>query len=806
MQFDVLPSLVTAVVILSLLGLAGSIYYRRNYLQHRRKAHQKAKDNNQRFQSILHNSHDAFVLIDDNSRVIFWNDQAERLFGWQADEAVGKTLEELIIPASHHQAHREGMTHFLETGEASALNKRLELPARHKSGKEFPIEATIGTSVNNSNREFFAFMHDITERMEANQRLVQQAQYDALTSLPNRLLFMERLEQAMLRCQRHGHMIALMYLDVDHFKTVNDSLGHLAGDELLQRFAKRLKNTVRAIDTVARLGGDEFTILVESLNTREDALVVAEKLVANAMETIESGDDIFQITASVGISTYSGEAMDSKKLMVKADQALYQAKRAGRNRYQLATETEEAVPEVRASEPDPESAPQQFIPTITGSASSLASVLLENSVTPLSGDHLLQQIAGRETLPLDDFLQNVLAAVRHHLEMDVAFISEFTGNERVFRYVDSGDNDSPITVGDSGPLEESYCQKVVDGRLPERINDAFDVPEAMTMPVTQKLPVRGHISVPIRFRDNRLYGTFCCFSSRPSGTLNDRDLDLMRALATLAGHHIESLLSAEQRYVMDRASIQSILSEESLETLYQPVYDLRTQTVAGLEVLSYFTGTTRMSPREGFELANRVGLGISLELMAIRHGMVALSKLPAGLYLSFNVSPETVLSGELQRIFEGNEASRCVLEIRESHLQEDTGVLQEALQELHSQGVRLAVDDFAGESSSLQCSLRFRPAMLKQVMSLTRDIDSHENESIMTAAMASFSAQLDCPLVAKGVETREEMERLAELGVTHCQGWLPGPPMPLEEVVAVVLSRSPQSQQNAAESPASPQH
>jgi len=135
-------------------------------------------------------------------------------------------------------------------------------------------------------------------------------------------------------------------------------------------------------------------------------------------------------------------------------------------------------------------------------------------------------------------LQKTLSALRRHLDMDVAFISHFHDGVREFEFIDSKDMNPPIAVGDSGSLEDSYCQRVVDGRLPEIINDAFELPEAMSLDVTEKLPVRAHMSVPIRLRDGSIYGTFCCFSYKPNQTLNERDIFVMHVFADLIAQQL----------------------------------------------------------------------------------------------------------------------------------------------------------------------------------------------------------------------------------------------------------------------------
>jgi diguanylate cyclase (GGDEF)-like protein len=183
---------------------------------------------------------------------------------------------------------------------------------------------------------------DISARMEMQGRLVHQATHDVLTGLPNRSLFYDRLTQAIARSRRAGTLMAVLYLDIDKFKSINDTLGHDAGDDLLKAFSRRLAGCVRTTDTVARLGGDEYAVVLESLAGRDDGCRVAEKIV-NAMQppfTLQSRS--LGITTSVGIAFYEGESEAGPDGLVKrADGALYRAKHAGRNNYQVYDEKAE---------------------------------------------------------------------------------------------------------------------------------------------------------------------------------------------------------------------------------------------------------------------------------------------------------------------------------------------------------------------------------------------------------------------------------------------------------------------------------
>jgi diguanylate cyclase (GGDEF)-like protein len=178
---------------------------------------------------------------------------------------------------------------------------------------------------------------DITARKEAEAELAHRAAHDGLTGLPNRILYFDRLEQAILRCRRSRALIAVMYLDIDRFKTINDTLGHARGDAVLQEVGSRLRRCVRATDTIARLGGDEFTLILEELNHRDNGVRIAEKIVAAIRAPFALEGGTIDTSTSVGIAFYDGAgSVSPDELVAAADRALYEAKRAGRDRFHVA--------------------------------------------------------------------------------------------------------------------------------------------------------------------------------------------------------------------------------------------------------------------------------------------------------------------------------------------------------------------------------------------------------------------------------------------------------------------------------------
>lgn len=284
--------------------------------------------------AVIENANDAYVCIDHAGVVSAWNRQAQDTFGWTSEEAIGRLLDELIIPQHLREAHRSGMKRYLGTGETKVLNRRLELPAIRKDGSQLPVEVRIRALDLDGQKIFSAFLHDITERKRAEEARDYEALHDALTGKSNRRALFELLPIAIARSNRSGNTMALLFLDLDGFKAVNDTLGHEAGDCLLQVIACRLSDSVRQTDSVARLAGDEFVVVLEGLLFGlDDAQSVAEKLLIRVQEPVLLGAKSAQVTASIGIALHSsGGTRSAEQLLKAADMAMYEAKRDGKSR------------------------------------------------------------------------------------------------------------------------------------------------------------------------------------------------------------------------------------------------------------------------------------------------------------------------------------------------------------------------------------------------------------------------------------------------------------------------------------------
>ena len=227
-------------------------------------------------------------------------------------------------------------------------------------------------------------------------------------------------------------------------------------------------------------------------------------------------------------------------------------------------------------------------------------------------------------LTTDTHIRRMLQIVRTHLDMDVGFVSEFVDGRRVFKQVDARIA-SPVKEGGSDPLEDSFCQRVADGRMPELMPDAALNPEAAKMPVTRELPVGAHMSVPLRMPDGQVFGTFCCFSFAPNMSLNERDMRIMRAFAAIVADFIHEELELEREAELKRERIEWTIAQSSFHVRYQPIFRLHDETVAAFECLARFEGEPYRSPDKWFAEAEEVGLAAELELAVVRKALEALA-------------------------------------------------------------------------------------------------------------------------------------------------------------------------------------
>ena len=296
-------------------------------INNRLKAEKELQQSEERLKQLIEISSEA-ILIHHQGRIIDANAMAEKLFGYSQEELSKLLIWEMMDPESIAKAR----AHYVDNYELP-----YEVTAMHRNGTSFPIEICAKTSFVNGRQLRVTCVRDITERKEQEQRVIHQAHYDALTGLPNRNLMIDRLNQAIKKAHRHDQKAIVMFLDLDDFKKINDTLGHSTGDQLLLAAGKRLQSTSREGDTLARYGGDEFILILEDIDSLLDAEVVAEKMLRALSQEFILGEQSFYISGSIGIAVYPDDGKDVDQLLQKADTAMYCSKEEGRNTYHFYT-------------------------------------------------------------------------------------------------------------------------------------------------------------------------------------------------------------------------------------------------------------------------------------------------------------------------------------------------------------------------------------------------------------------------------------------------------------------------------------
>lgn len=318
-------------VIVCLLLLFG--IYAQIMLGRQQQAYRQLKNNTQLLRQIVDNAHDAFFSIDATGQIIDWNPSAEKMFGWSRRHAIGQKITDTIISPEHRHAFSCELESFSISGQTELLNTRSEASLWHRDGYAFPAELSITPLATGDSFIFTGFVRDISERKLTEERLLHLAHTDSLTGLPNRQSFNDVLLQEISIAHRHRQQLAVMFLDLDQFKAVNDSLGHDAGDQLLCETAKRLQDCIRDSDTLARIGGDEFVFVLPNIRSSNEPGAICERILNTLKAPFLINNNECFIGASIGISLYPQDGDELETLEKHADIAMYRAKAAGKNDY-----------------------------------------------------------------------------------------------------------------------------------------------------------------------------------------------------------------------------------------------------------------------------------------------------------------------------------------------------------------------------------------------------------------------------------------------------------------------------------------
>lgn len=295
----------------------------------RKHAEALLRESEEHFSEVVSMSPDAVVMVDEAQCIVFFNKQAEKIFGYEAREVLGQSLD-LLLPSRFVEAHRQHIRSFGVANTAVRMmdERGREIFGRRKDGTEFPAMASISKLCRSGKTLFTAIIRDITEQKQAEEKICRLAYYDPLTGFPNRFLFHDLLEAAILQAKRENKSVAVLFMDLDRFKEINDTLGHYQGDLLLRHVGQRLSEVLRPTDQVARLGGDEFGVVLP-LASSNDAVLVAQKVIKGLESPVEIAGLPIAVEPSIGIALYPDHGDGVEGLMQRADVALYAAKKGG---------------------------------------------------------------------------------------------------------------------------------------------------------------------------------------------------------------------------------------------------------------------------------------------------------------------------------------------------------------------------------------------------------------------------------------------------------------------------------------------
>ena len=293
----------------------------------------RLRESEQRLHTTLHSIGDAVIATDADGIVTFANPVARHLTGWIDDDPCGRPVSEVLDIADEDTGRTIELpvARIVEEGRADPLRRH---SLRTNDGRTIPIEYIV-TAITGGGRPTGSVVvfRDITERRLAEEHLQYVAHFDSLTGLPNRMLFFDRLSHGIVQARRYNHLLALLYIDLDAFKRINDTYGHGIGDKLLKEVARRISESVRKADTVARLGGDEFAVILTEITEPRFAAVAARKIIDSISSPITIDESGYTVTTSIGISLYPVNGGNPEALLKSADEAMYAAKREGPNNF-----------------------------------------------------------------------------------------------------------------------------------------------------------------------------------------------------------------------------------------------------------------------------------------------------------------------------------------------------------------------------------------------------------------------------------------------------------------------------------------
>jgi len=282
-------------------------------------------DVNTYFKEVFTNAGIGIITLDTKRSIEYINEEALKIFGYKSSALVNTNFSTLI-----HSTDQDYLKQFIKTAHSSTPS---EFTGIHKDNSAFPIELNISSKQLNQTSIYTVIIRDITEIKKNEEKLKHQAYFDSLTGIPNRTLFLDRSEIALNQAKRSNERLAVIFIDLDEFKELNDTLGHDAGDIMLKAVAQRFINCARKSDTVSRRGGDEFTILMPRIKNIEDTVKLAERILLSNKNAISIKEKMVFPKTSIGISIYPCDGDSIETLINNADKAMYYVKGSGKNKY-----------------------------------------------------------------------------------------------------------------------------------------------------------------------------------------------------------------------------------------------------------------------------------------------------------------------------------------------------------------------------------------------------------------------------------------------------------------------------------------
>jgi len=296
------------------------------------KTQDDLRESQARLHAVIHNVREGIISINTRGIIENANPAVETVFGYKPEEVLGLNIN-MLMPEPYRSEHDSYLANYQRTGKGSVIGHYREVTGLHKQGHEFPVELSVAEMELGGTKHFVGIIRDITERKAAEEKMTRLALFDQLTGLPNRTMFFERLTLVLTQARRTKSLAAVLFIDLDGFKAINDTLGHDAGDALLKEVGHRLTNCLRESDTAARMGGDEFVVILTNLDAAEDAAMVAAKLIDKLNQPVNLKAKPCTIGASIGIAIFSDDGDDTGTLVKKADEAMYHAKSNGKNQF-----------------------------------------------------------------------------------------------------------------------------------------------------------------------------------------------------------------------------------------------------------------------------------------------------------------------------------------------------------------------------------------------------------------------------------------------------------------------------------------